>query len=225
VSAIRCPTYKDRLIRGLNCTQPPVYFSSAPSQPCLINNSLSLWMLNSTFCMLQILTQVISDMIYHRFRRAGYQAIDRICDYHSSLRNRPVTSQVEPGYLRKALPRMNNCPALRFLLISRSQPPPPLKARTSSSSWMTIKSTSCLVLDSCYCTISPISFELTGLTHWQHPSFFAYFPTSSTFEGILAELYASSTSNPGFNVRLSTASLSPSFDFFVVVCEPRMYRA
>lgn len=40
-----------------------------------------------------------------------------------------------------------------------------------------------------------------GLTHWQHPSFFAYFPTACTFEGILADLYASSTANPGFNVR------------------------
>ena len=39
-----------------------------------------------------------------------------------------------------------------------------------------------------------------GLTHWQHPSFFAYFPTACTFEGILGDLYASSTCNPGFNV-------------------------
>ena len=39
-----------------------------------------------------------------------------------------------------------------------------------------------------------------GITHWQHPSFFAYFPTASTFEGILGELYSSSVSNPGFNV-------------------------
>jgi len=41
-----------------------------------------------------------------------------------------------------------------------------------------------------------------GLTHWQHPSFFAYFPTGCTFEGMLADLYATSTPNPGFNVRL-----------------------
>jgi aromatic-L-amino-acid decarboxylase len=39
-----------------------------------------------------------------------------------------------------------------------------------------------------------------GLTHWQHPSFFAYFPVAATFEGMLADLYASSTANPGFNV-------------------------
>ncbi|KAG2139188.1 pyridoxal phosphate-dependent transferase [Suillus bovinus] len=108
-----------------------------------------------------------------QFRKAGYQAIDRICEYHDTLRDRPVSSQVEPGYLRKLLPL---------------QPPPPLKAKTSSSSRMIIKNTSYLVL-----------------THWQHPSFYAYFPTSSTFEGILAELYASSTSNPGFNWAASPA--------------------
>lgn len=43
---------------------------------------------------------------------------------------------------------------------------------------------------------------IIGLTHWQHPSFFAYFPTACTFEGLLADLYSSSTCNPGFNVGL-----------------------
>lgn len=40
----------------------------------------------------------------------------------------------------------------------------------------------------------------SGLTIWQHPSFFAYFPTASTFEGMLGDLYSSSVANPGFNV-------------------------
>ena len=40
-----------------------------------------------------------------------------------------------------------------------------------------------------------------GLTHWQHPSFFGYFPTACTFEGMIADLYATSACNPGFNVR------------------------
>jgi aromatic-L-amino-acid decarboxylase len=39
-----------------------------------------------------------------------------------------------------------------------------------------------------------------GITHWQHPQFFAYFPSISTFESILGELYTASVSNPGFNV-------------------------
>ena len=38
--------------------------------------------------------------------------------------------------------------------------------------------------------------------YWQHPSFFAYFPTASTFEAMLGDLLSSSTSNPGFNVHL-----------------------
>lgn len=39
--------------------------------------------------------------------------------------------------------------------------------------------------------------------HWQHPRFFAYFPTASSFEAILGDLYASGIgSNPGFNVSL-----------------------
>ncbi|KAF8531528.1 pyridoxal phosphate-dependent transferase [Gautieria morchelliformis] len=46
---------------------------------------------------------------------------------------------------------------------------------------------------------------LPGLTHWQHPSFFAYFPTSCTAEGVLGDLYSSSVSNPGFNWACSPA--------------------
>jgi aromatic-L-amino-acid decarboxylase len=106
-----------------------------------------------------------------QFRKAGYQAIDRICDYHYSLRDRPVSSQVEPGYLRKALPSSAPTEGQDFQLIADDYQ----------------------------------KYIIPGLTHWQHPSFFAYFPTSSTFEGILAELYASSTSNPGFNWSASPA--------------------
>lgn len=39
------------------------------------------------------------------------------------------------------------------------------------------------------------------MTLWQHPNFFAYFPTACTFEGVLGDLYSTSTPNPGFNVR------------------------
>ena len=42
-----------------------------------------------------------------RFRKAGYQAIDRICDYYYSLEEKPVVSQVHPGYLRELLPGEN----------------------------------------------------------------------------------------------------------------------
>ncbi|KAG1899805.1 pyridoxal phosphate-dependent transferase [Suillus fuscotomentosus] len=84
-----------------------------------------------------------------QFRRAGYQAIDRICDYHVTLRDRPVLSQVEPGYFRKVLPSSAPTQGEDFQLIADDY--------------------------------------------------------QNTFEGILAELYASSTSNPGFNWSVSPA--------------------
>jgi aromatic-L-amino-acid decarboxylase len=41
---------------------------------------------------------------------------------------------------------------------------------------------------------------LPGITHWGHPRFFAYFPAITNFESILADMMATSVSNPGFNV-------------------------
>ncbi|KAF7979481.1 hypothetical protein HWV62_42313 [Athelia sp. TMB] len=43
-------------------------------------------------------------MDIEQFRKAGYAAIDAICDYHASLSARDVIPTVSPGYLRTALP-------------------------------------------------------------------------------------------------------------------------
>ncbi|KAI0325736.1 aromatic-L-amino-acid decarboxylase [Cubamyces sp. BRFM 1775] len=104
-------------------------------------------------------------MDIEEFRKAGYQAIDRICDYFASLQERPVVSQVQPGYLVDALP---------------SSPP---EAPEDFS----------LIADDFQKMILP------GITNWQHPNFFAYFPTACSLEGIIGDLYSSSVSNPGFN--------------------------
>jgi aromatic-L-amino-acid decarboxylase len=48
---------------------------------------------------------------------------------------------------------------------------------------------------------------MPGVTHWQHPSFFAYFPAAGTLESIIGELYAATAMNPGFNV---SVAFSPS---------------
>ncbi|CAE6513415.1 unnamed protein product [Rhizoctonia solani] len=42
-------------------------------------------------------------------------------------------------------------------------------------------------------------YIMPGITNWQHPSFFAYFPAANTFESVLADMLASSVTNPGFN--------------------------
>lgn len=35
---------------------------------------------------------------------SGYAAIDQICDYYQTLNERPVKSEVKPGYLLEQLP-------------------------------------------------------------------------------------------------------------------------
>ncbi|KIY53995.1 hypothetical protein FISHEDRAFT_68367 [Fistulina hepatica ATCC 64428] len=99
------------------------------------------------------------------FRKAGYQAIDRICDYYYSLQNKPVVPRVEPGYLQQHIP--NTAPE-------------------KGEKWD-------VIADDYQKLILP------GITHWQHPSWFAYFPTGGSFEAILGDLYATSTPTPGFN--------------------------
>ncbi len=47
---------------------------------------------------------------------------------------------------------------------------------------------------------------LPGITHWQHPRYFAYFPTSASEPGILAELLAASLNSIGILWRTAPAS-------------------
>jgi aromatic-L-amino-acid decarboxylase len=39
-----------------------------------------------------------------------------------------------------------------------------------------------------------------GLTHWAHPSFFAYFSAPANFESILGDLYSTAFQGIGFNM-------------------------
>lgn len=43
-------------------------------------------------------------MDVEQFRKAGYQAVDRICEYYYTLQNRSVIPKVEPGYLKNHIP-------------------------------------------------------------------------------------------------------------------------
>ncbi|KAF8638057.1 hypothetical protein AX16_010689 [Volvariella volvacea WC 439] len=110
-------------------------------------------------------------MDVEQFRKAGYEAIDRICEYYYSLEGKQVVSSVQPGYLRELIPQSLPEKGEDFSVIAGDYQ----------------------------------RFILPGLTHWQHPSFFAYFPTACTFEGMLADLYSSSACNPGFNWACSPA--------------------
>jgi len=47
---------------------------------------------------------------------------------------------------------------------------------------------------------------LPGITHWQHPRFFAYFPSNTSEAGILAELLAATINSVGFLWRTAPAA-------------------
>jgi len=51
---------------------------------------------------------------------------------------------------------------------------------------------------------------MPGVMHWQHPSFFAYFPAAGTLESIIGDLYATTAMNPGFNVGVPSHQSSRS---------------
>jgi aromatic-L-amino-acid decarboxylase len=46
---------------------------------------------------------------------------------------------------------------------------------------------------------------MTGLTHWSHPNFMAFFPSNSSYPGILGELYSAALTAPAFNWLCSPA--------------------
>ena len=96
-------------------------------------------------------------MSINEFKENGYKVIDWIADYYENIESYPVLSQVNPGDLRKALPKK-----------------PPKKGDKFDS-----------ILDEMNNTIIP------GVTHWQSPNFFAYFPCNSTGPAILGDLLSS----------------------------------
>lgn len=44
-------------------------------------------------------------------------------------------------------------------------------------------------------------FLIAGMTHWQSPNFFAYYPANSSFPGILGEMLSAAFNIIGFSWR------------------------
>ncbi|GAA5948455.1 hypothetical protein JCM21900_002712 [Sporobolomyces salmonicolor] len=106
-----------------------------------------------------------------QFRKAGYAAIDRICDYFENMESYDVVPKVQPGDVAK--------------LIDAQAP-------EEGEAWDAIASDFDRVI-------------MPGITHWQHPNFYAYFPANTTYESILADMHVGAVSNPGFNWLCSPA--------------------
>jgi aromatic-L-amino-acid decarboxylase len=105
------------------------------------------------------------------FRRHGHEVVEWVARYLETLEDRPVTSDVEPGWVRAQLPAS-----------------PPEEAEDFRA-----------VLADLDRVVTP------ALSHWQHPGWFAYFPTGASGPSVLADLVSS-----GLGVQGMLWSTSPA---------------
>src|SRR5512140_545887 len=92
------------------------------------------------------------------FRRLGHQMVDWIADYWARVESFPVRSQAKPGEVLAKLPVH-----------------PPEQGLGGAEGW-----------DAVFKDLD--SVVLPGVTHWQSPSFFAYFPANASGPSVLGEL-------------------------------------
>jgi aromatic-L-amino-acid/L-tryptophan decarboxylase len=109
------------------------------------------------------------------FRRLGHQMVDWIADYWARLESFPVRSQVAPGEVAAKLPLH-----------------PPEEGLGGREGWEAIFE-------------ELESVVLPGITHWQSPSFFAYFPANASGPAVLGELLSA-----GLGVQGMLWSTSPA---------------
>lgn len=121
------------------------------------------------------------------FRKLGYEAVDMICDYMTSVQHAKVVPDVQPGYLRPLLPA------------SAPEKPEP---------WSDIKRD----------FWGPI---MKGVTHWQSPNYFSWFPGNTSMPGVLAEMLIAALNMVGFSWQSSPVSTELEMimmDWLVKLC-------
>lgn len=99
-----------------------------------------------------------------QFRALGHRMVDFVADYMDSVRVWPVLSQDKPGDVLARLPEHPPESGLGA-------------AESPTEAWGE-------VFDDLTRVVLP------GLTHWQHPSFFGFFPANASGPAILGELLA-----------------------------------
>jgi aromatic-L-amino-acid decarboxylase len=109
------------------------------------------------------------------FRRLGHQMVDWIADYWSRLESFPVRATVAPGEVLAKLPEH-----------------PPEEGLGEGEGW-----------DAVFRDLEQV--VLPGITHWQSPSFFAYFPANASGPAVLGELLSA-----GLGVQGMLWSTSPA---------------
>lgn len=113
----------------------------------------------------------LAHMTSAEFRRHGHAMVDWIARYLETVEERPVRSEVAPGWVRAQLPA---------------------RAPERGEPWEVISADVDRIV-------------LPGITHWQSPHFFAYFPANISAPSILGELLSA-----GLGVQGMLWSTSPA---------------
>lgn len=94
------------------------------------------------------------DLTADEFRRLGHQVVDWIADYRDTIEQRPVQTDVKPGWVRSRLPAA---------LPEQGEP-----------------------FDALLADVNEVI--LPGMTQWQHPSFYGYFPGNASLASLLGDM-------------------------------------
>ncbi|KAG5498744.1 hypothetical protein JKF63_03032 [Porcisia hertigi] len=122
------------------------------------------------------LPPITSTMDWEKFRAEGHRVIDFVADYHRSLKNRELP-------------------------VSSGVPPGYLKRCISDK---TAPQTSSPVFENILDDIQ--AHIIPGMTHWQHPNFFSWFPAQLSPAALLGDIIASGLNQPGFSWMASPAA-------------------
>ncbi|KAJ8747188.1 hypothetical protein K2173_010021 [Erythroxylum novogranatense] len=124
-----------------------------------------------------------------QLRECGHKMVDFIADYYKTIETIPVLSQVEVAHL------------LNFIFFSF---------------FFTLVVAECAIL--CFtdvslshflvfCLIADVKAKiLPGVTHWQSPNYFAYYPSNSSIAGFLGEMLSAGVNIVGFSWITSPAA-------------------
>ena len=105
---------------------------------------------------------------------------EKVVNYYDTIEDRRVVSNVEPGYLRKILPDG-----------------PPEEGESWADIQKDIETKIMPGLTHWYVLRSPNQLRL--IVNRQSPNFMAWFPASSSYPGMLGELYSAAFTAPAFN--------------------------
>src|SRR4051794_17774649 len=124
-------------------------------------------------------------MTADEFRRYGYAAVDWVARYWDRLDELPVTPGVKPGDVAAQLPPAAGPPGygarLDELPVTPGVKPGDVAAQLPPAPPQSGEDFARILADL-------DGIVVPGLTHWQHPGHFAYFPANTSGPSVLADL-------------------------------------